>query len=374
MTTRLHTRSLCALLIWATAATIGLLAMGGCSPFYVMRAAYEEGKILAHRKDIAEAIESPQTPEAEREKLRLVVEARAFALTMGLTPGASFTKYTHVDKDTLAWVLLASKPDSFSLYTWWFPIVGRVPYKGFFDRSAADSAAASLEARGYESWVRGTEAMSTLGWFNDPVLSTTLQHEPTRVVNTVIHEILHATVWIPGHVDFNESLANFVGNKGMAQFYAFRSARCQQSCDVASAEAEATCRALQSEMTLAQSIEALYNELNTLYTSSAKTEDKIRRREEVFARHTAKLKELFPKMTALQKINNAELMQLKLYMTKLMYFEALYQRLGHSWPPFLAAMRDITAALSKDNAQDPFELLAQKITSGAAPINAELCR
>jgi len=147
-----------------------LAALSGCSPFYVIRAAYEEGKILMNRKEIAEAIAAPDTSPDERNKLELVLEAREFAIGMGLTPGESFTKFTHVDRDTLAWVVLGSKPDSFTLYTWWFPIVGRVPYKGFFEKASADAAAAALERRGYESWVRGTEAISTLGWFNDPVL------------------------------------------------------------------------------------------------------------------------------------------------------------------------------------------------------------
>jgi predicted aminopeptidase len=351
-----------------------LVALGGCSPFYVMRAAYEEGKILLNRKAIAAAIESPQTPEDERQKLRLVLEARDFATEMGLTPGASFTKYTHVDKDTLAWVLVASKPDSFSLHTWWFPIVGRVPYKGFFERSDADAAATKLEHRGYESWVRGTEAISTLGWFNDPVLSTTLRHEPMRIVNTVIHETLHATVWIPNQVEFNESLANFVGGKGMAQFYSAKLRSCKENCAEASTAAQSACRALQSDMQVAQSVEALYTELNALYSGSATREEKLSLREEVFARHTEALRGAFPKMTALKKINNAELIQLKLYMTKLMYFEALYQKLGGSWAPFLLAMRDIANAVGKDASKDPFELVAQQVAGTAAPINGELCR
>jgi len=351
-----------------------LAALSGCSPFYVIRAAYEEGKILMNRKEIAEAIAAPDTSPDERNKLELVLEAREFAIGMGLTPGESFTKFTHVDRDTLAWVVLGSKPDSFTLYTWWFPIVGRVPYKGFFEKASADAAAAALERRGYESWVRGTEAISTLGWFNDPVLSTTLRNEPPRVVNTVIHEILHSTVWIPNHVPFNESLANFVGNKGTAQFYAARKNRCIEHCETLAAEAVQGCRALQAEMQFAARIEALYAELETIYSGPLARAEKLRQREEVFARHTARLRELFPKMKILQKINNAELMQLKLYMTQLMLFEALYQKLNGSWDAFLAAMRDIAAATAKDAAADPFKLLEQKVTIAIPPISEQLCR
>jgi len=194
------------------------------------------------------------------------------------------------------------------------------------------------------------------------------------VVNTVIHEILHSTVWIPNHVPFNESLANFVGNKGTAQFYAARKNRCIEHCETLAAEAVQGCRALQAEMQFAARIEALYAELETIYSGPLARAEKLRQREEVFARHTARLRELFPKMKILQKINNAELMQLKLYMTQLMLFEALYQKLNGSWDAFLAAMRDIAAATAKDAAADPFKLLEQKVTIAIPPISEQLCR
>ncbi|NDC38546.1 MAG: hypothetical protein EBZ48_10895 [Proteobacteria bacterium] len=360
-----------------------LLGLGstciGCSPFYVMRAAYEEGKILANRRSITTVLNAPDTSAEERSKLTLVLEAREFALGLGLTPGTSFTKYTRVNKDTLAWVVVGSKPDSFSLYTWWFPLVGRVPYKGFFDRGAADGAAARLERDGYESWVRGTEAISTLGWFNDPVLSTTLRHEPPRIVNTVIHETLHATVWLPNHVEFNESLANFVGTKGMAQFYRSKAQRCVDGCEAATNAAEAVCRTLQSDMQLAGGVEALHDELNTLYNGGASRAEKLRQRDAIFARHTAELRKLFPKMSALQKLNNAELIQLKLYMTKLLRFEALYRSSGRSWDVFLAAMRDIAAEVEDDSSADPFALMERRIAATSSQpltpaVTTELCQ
>ena len=357
-------------------ALLVVLLLSGCSPLYVMRAAYEQGKILANRQDIHAAIESPATPASDREKLQLVLEAREFAIQMGLTPGASFTKYTRVDKDVLAWVLVASKPDAFALHTWWFPIVGRVPYKGFFDKAEADAAALVLEKRGYESSVRGTEAMSTLGWFNDPVLSTTLRHEPPRVVNTVIHETLHATVWIPNHVDFNESLANFVGGKGMAQFYAAKRSACQGECAAVTTAAALACRSLQGDLHLAAAVETLYDDLNTLYTSPRTREDKIQLRTEIFARHTAALRTRFTSLRALQTVNNAELIQLKLYMTKLMQFEALYRTLDRSWERFLGVMREIAAAIKQDGTRDPYELLLQRVAdtaAGAAPITEQVC-
>lgn len=348
--------------------------LSGCSPFYVMRAAYEQSKILIRREDIADVIEAPETPDDERQKLQAVVDAREFALSMGLTPKDSYTTYADIGKETLAWVLVAAKPDSFSLYTWWFPIVGTVPYKGYFDKEDADSMARDLERRGYESWVRGTDAISTLGWFNDPVLSTTLKSDPPRIVNTVIHEILHGTVWIPNHVDFNESLANFVGIKGMAQFYQARANQCSSNCEAALKTSALVCQRAQLELRLAAGVQGLFDELNALYQSQASKEEKLLRRQEIFNRRVSALRELLPQMTILATVNNAELIQLKLYMTELMLFEGLYRKYNNSWTAFLGAMREIAKEVGENKDVAPFELLAKKIGGPAPNINQEICR
>ena len=107
-------------------------SLSGCSPTYVIRAAYEESKILINREDIPDVIADPATSLDEQAKLLKVVAAREFAKNLGLNPQDSFTTYSRVDRDILAWVVVGSKPDAFALHTWWFPIVGSVPYKGFF--------------------------------------------------------------------------------------------------------------------------------------------------------------------------------------------------------------------------------------------------
>ncbi|NLF25648.1 MAG: aminopeptidase [Deltaproteobacteria bacterium] len=201
-----------ATLSWLTM-SLSLLAMG-CSPLYITQAVYQESLILLRRRSISKVIADPNTHPDLKIKLQLVLDARAFAMRIGLEPRGSFTKYTHMDQDVLTWVLAASRPDAFILKQWWFPFVGRVPYRGFFEKADALSAAAALQDQGYETSIRGAEAFSTLGWFNDPVLSTTLQRSAPSIVETVLHESTHSTIWVPGHVDFNESLANFVGIQG----------------------------------------------------------------------------------------------------------------------------------------------------------------
>src|SRR5690606_4806050 len=143
------------------------------------------------------------TPDVRR-KLELVLQARAFADSqLGLAVGESYTTYSWVDSDTLLMVLSAARKDRFVPYTWWFPIVGRVPYKGFFNFNEAYQEARELEAEGYDTHVRPSAAFSTLGWFNDPVLNTVLRYDDVSLVSTVVHEILHNSIFVPGKVGFN---------------------------------------------------------------------------------------------------------------------------------------------------------------------------
>lgn len=337
-------------------------ALSSCSPFYVLQAAYVESGILLRRQDIQEVVSDPDTTELERHKLALVADARQFAISLGLTPGDSFTKYSRVEGDTLAWVLMASKRDAFELHTWWFPIVGSVPYKGYFDKEDADAAGAKLAQKGFEFFVRGTDAFSTLGWFNDPVLSTILKNPDTRIVNTIIHESLHATVWIPNYVDFNESLANFVGGRGAYDFYSQREKNCQPNCPVQAANERLVAEQdLKRELEFAAFIDNLYTELDTLYKSSQPTEAKLSQRVQIFESKIAPLRMQHPNMKAFKVINNAEIMQLRLYLSHLELFRDLFAKAHEDWSVFLREVREIKAGVEKDKKINPFDLLRARL-------------
>lgn len=334
----------------------------GCSPGYVIKAAFEEGKILANRREIDAVLDDQSASNEERAKLSLVRSAREYARSIGLTPGDSFTTYSRVDRDPLTWVLAGSRPDTFSLHTWWFPIVGEVPYKGFFEESDARAAARALEKKGFEISLRGADAFSTLGWFNDPVLSTTLKHPETRVVDTVIHEIVHSTIWIPGNVPFNESLANFVGGRAAVQFFELMRDSCmreQAPCaDTMARLAFQSTQSLAAELEAAEAIFALYRELDQMYQrSDLSREQKLKLREEIFAHKITPLRTKYPKMTVLKSINNAEIVQLVIYMHELPLFALYFEHCGGSWERFFEGMREIKKTLQSSPSADPFELL-----------------
>jgi predicted aminopeptidase len=187
---------------------------------YLMRAAWAEGRILANRRSIPDLIRDGATRPQIASRLRLVLAARSFAAeSIGLEAKDSFTTYSQLQRDTLVLVLSGAYPDRLASYTWWFPIVGRVPYKGYFDFPAARAAARSLAGKGFDVYLRPSPAFSTLGWFNDPLLSTTLGEDTVDLANTVIHELTHNTYYASGQAVFNESFANFVGARGSAWFF-----------------------------------------------------------------------------------------------------------------------------------------------------------
>ena len=194
-----------------------------CSPVYVVKAGIAEARILRARRPITEVLADSTTDARMRAKLAYVLEARRFAADeLGIDVGDSYTMFTQLDRDTLALVVSAAPKDQIAPVTWWFPIVGRVPYRGFFSLEDALDAEADLQAEGYDTYVRPTAAFSTLGWFNDPVLSSTLVADEVEVVTTVLHELAHQELFVPGQVGFNESFAEFVGRTAAIQFFCTR--------------------------------------------------------------------------------------------------------------------------------------------------------
>jgi predicted aminopeptidase len=333
-----------------------IFVLSGCSPRFAFNAIYNESKILLSREPIAEVIADESTPADLRAKLNLVADAREFAISIGLTPGESFTQYSRIDKSPLVWVLAASKPDAFDLHTWWFPFVGSVPYKGFFHRVDADGEARHLAKKDYETFIRGADAFSTLGWFNDPILAATIKRDPTEVANLVIHESVHATVWIPGSVAFNESLANFVGYYATREFFENRK-------DLVTFEK--TKRNLEIEQLLAAIVNALYQDLDAVYKTRLTRAEKLDRRAELYAHHLAPFHKRFPQATILRTPNNAELMQLKLYLSNFSTFENVFHNSGENWAIFFERMKEIAKQTTQDSARDPFTILAR--------ISAEPC-
>lgn len=330
---------------------------------YLLRAAWEEGKILARRRPIVDVLADASTDAALRQKLDIVLRARAFAEdSMKLRTGDSFTAFTRLERDTLVLVLSAAHRDKLERYTWWFPVVGRVPYKGFFDTEAARQARDDLIDRGFDAYVRPTSAFSTLGWFNDPLLSTTLRQDSLDLVNTVIHELTHNTFYAPGEAVFNESFANFVGARGAAWF--FRS----QGDSAAAAIVEARWA---DEKWMGRFWRDLYDELDSAF--AAHPDDRQARlaaREAIYAAARARLvgaagelRTTNPRVLERMRLDNATLLARRVYMTDLDLFDRAWRKEAEDLPAALARV----IALARSNDDDPYAALEEWLNAAAPP-------
>lgn len=335
--------------------------MLGCSPTYVLRAAYEQSKILLAREPIEEVLESSEISEERRLKLKIAGDARRFANQIDLKVGGAFSDYVDVRRDVLTWVVVGAKKDSFELHSWWFPIVGSVPYKGFFDKDAAVKEARKLEHKGFETSVRGAETFSTLGWFDDPLLSTTLDKSPVHIANTVIHESVHSTVWIRDSVSFNESLAHFVATEATIQFFRTRPFEylSEDTKNALLARAESSAK---YQYEFAEMISQLYEGLTALYgREDLNTAQKLDERITIFRRIVEPFRGKYPTMDSLAVVNNAEIVQYVLYAKDLEVFRELFILSGSSWRLFFERIAELRLALEDANDEDPFALLAHTV-------------
>jgi predicted aminopeptidase len=311
---------------------------------YLVRAGYAEAKILVRREPIARLVNDTTLDAATRGKLQVVQEARRFAVdSLGLTADASFTTYSRVDSDTLVLVLSAAYRDSLALRTKWWPVVGRVPYQGYFDFAAARAAQAKDEAAGFDTDLRPASAFSTLGWFNDPLLNTTLRADSTQLVNTVIHELVHSTVWIAGDAVFNESFANFVGTYGALAFFRAKGD---------TAAMTRIRRDWQSELVLGAFYAETFAALTAAFDSlpgAARHEARLAARERVFAAGRARLAaDVAPALGITDtlwaqrlRLNNATVMSRRVYRTGLAVFDSVLVAEGGD---LRVAFRRISAA------------------------------
>ena len=330
----------------------------GC---YLSRAGWEEAKILGRRRPIAAIVRDSAVDTATRAKLRLVLEARDYArYTLRLDVAESFTTFSPLDRDTLVLLVSAAHRDRLEPYTWWFPIVGRVPYKGFFDFKAARDLAARLRADDYDVYLRPASAFSTLGWFNDPLLSTTLDSDSLDLVNTIIHEVTHNSYYGSGEAVFNESFANFVGARGAEAFFRARG-------DTASTTE--TGRRWEDEKLLASFWTRLYNTLDSAYKAHPESrEARIAARDTVYARaRRALMEDVGPRLHSMPPryaervtLDNAALLARRVYLTDLELFDRVWRREGEHLPRTIERI----IALAKGAKGDPFAAITAWLGEG----------
>ena len=342
---------------------LGLLLstfLSACSPFYVLRAAYEEGKILWRREPIAQFLEKADVNQDTQEKLKLVLAVREYARdVLKMNVGGSYASYSYVDRPDLTFILTASPKTELKPYTWWFLIVGRVPYKGYFSRADAEAAAADLQSEGYDTNIRPSAAFSTLGWFDDPLLSHLLRYDKVTLSEVVFHELFHNTLYVKGAGAFNESVANFVGSRAAIDFF-------RERFGANSAEHQKAIQAWQEELEFSDFIEKLGESLSELYGKAISLDEKLRLREEIFERGRTEWGERIAgrpahrfRGFAKQRLNNAVMIHYLLYLKNLRLFEAIYEAKERNLINVIDAIREAVK-----EGGDPFETVRALLPGG----------
>ncbi len=319
-------------------------ALTGCQAPYLIKSAWSQADLLMSRRSLERTLKDENVKPEDRRKLELARSAKAFGeRVLGLKNTKNYDSFVQLDRPYVSYVVSAAERDRLEQHLWSFPIVGEVPYKGFFNPDDAKYEAKKMSAKGLDTFVRGVSAFSTLGWFDDPILSSMLRYTDYDLVNTIIHESVHATLYIKSKADFNERLATYIGNVGADLF--FLEAEGAASPTLASAKIENEDQEKFSKFISGEidSLKKWYDEQATVLAS-----DDLKIRGTFLEKRAARLAEIpqrfeivlrpqikserYAKMIArdldASNLNNARLLAWKLYVYDLSDFERIYTKLG----------------------------------------------
>ncbi len=280
-------------------------------------------QILQKRQPIADLIEDPQTPPELRDKLKFIQSVREFAEKELLLPiNGHYLSYVELDRPYVVWNVFAAPELSLTPKTWCFPIVGCVIYRGYFKEADARRFADGLAQQGLDVYIGGAIAYSTLGWFDDPVLSTFVHLSDTDTVALIFHELAHGLLYIPDDTAFNESFATAVEQEGLKRW--------QMATNRAKGYPEWQSKRHQRQKFIAL-VSKYRTQLKQVYESSLSTEEKRDQKAAIFNRMRSEFRtvstthhEMAVYSAWFQKpLNNAQLISVSTY---------------HDWEPAFSQM------------------------------------
>jgi predicted aminopeptidase len=330
---------------WHASVPKGLLlfflasALPGCYFGYIVKQGYYQSQLLTGKKTISQVLKRNDLDPKKRQKLELILAVRKFALErLALTPGYNYTtinpRWNHV-----VYNVMGSKPLAFEPYVWSFPIVGTVPYLGFFDPSDARAEAKRLKDTGYEVLIREVDAYSTVGFFRDPVWPKMLERSDRSLIDLIIHETSHATLYFPSSTTFNESFANFVAKAGTLTYLKERYG--EHSPELRDAKAY-----YKDDERYQGFMWKLYQALDSIYQKTIPDAQKLKFKENTIDREIKALGHLQFKSAEFQgfkphHLNNAELILFGTYNQDLGTFQRLLDCMHGDYSRFISALRTL---------------------------------
>jgi predicted aminopeptidase len=248
---------------------------------------------------------------------------------------------------------MAAPRDSLKPYTWWFPIVGEVPYRGYFSKERADAEAEEMEKRGLDTMVRPAVAFSSLGFFNDPLLSDLLRLGHVELAGVIIHELFHRTYFLASDAMFDESAATYIGGAGAISFF-------ETTEGPASVDAQDARGVLESDLRFAEFLKGESDRLNRLYESGLPEAEILKQRQPVFVQINADYARLKPQLSGLERFDlDKEPLNNAVLINYLIYFHDLdkFAKLQRIYVGDLNHTIKAVIALAESDRADPFHAI-----------------
>jgi predicted aminopeptidase len=269
----------------------------------------------------------------------------------GLLPQFGLQHLDDAGREHLVWNVFAAPAESVELINWCFPIAGCVSYRGYFSQHAAQRYANKLIQQGFDVYVGGVDAYSTLGWFNDPLPSTVLNRSDTQLAGLIFHELAHQRIYLPGDTRFNESFASFVEREGLRRWL-------EHSGQVELYERAIT--SLEVQQRFAQFIGVYREELRNLYAQAGTADEKQSGKAMLISKLRSDWSQgqdadYYTSWFA-GEINNAKLATVAAYFDWVPAFEQLFIDSEQNFEEFLARV-DVMTRLSESERQQQLSAL-----------------
>jgi predicted aminopeptidase len=353
-------------LLFAAFATAAVVLVGCTNLPYYLQSVRGQLDIWSRQHDIEAVIDKPDTSERLRAKLREVLQIREFASDeLGLPRNASYRSYANLDRPYVIWNVFAAPEFSIQPKQWCFLFAGCVNYRGYFSKTDAESFGDETEKEGFDVFVGGVPAYSTLGYFPDPVLNTFVNYPKAHLARLMFHELAHQIVYVKGDTVFNESFAVAVEQEGMRRWLE----RFGTEQDRATSALVAQRRAQFVNL-----IETYRGHLDKLYKSGLPAKEMRPRKAELFKgleEEYGKLKESWGGFKGFDrwfedKPNNALLASVSIYTRKVPAFQALLARENGDMTRFYAAVKGLAQLGKKERAAAIERLMPAAAEASAA--------